>query len=232
MRQGSTRAPAIAGFFAPTPLLVLGLLLLDLAATPTVALAGTENAALPDDRLGIRTAPLLLLSRPDVRADLGLTPQQADSAERAITDLYVRAAALRGKTGAEALQARKAIDDAQRQWIEASLTPDQRTRLLQIDLQWEGPSALVSRPVVADTLVLTPDQRQAIQQAITVRNSARAAGQGPRVAEEALAKTVLSVLAPNQKARWHAMLGRPFTPQLASSGGKGVAGRASESRPR
>ena len=52
---------------------------------------------LPDERLGFRTAPLLLLSRPDVRADVGLNPKQTVEAEKAVADLFVRATALRGQ---------------------------------------------------------------------------------------------------------------------------------------
>ena len=211
MRHGSTRAGLTARLIAPA-------LFLMFAGPTSEGRAQAQQAPLPDDRLGIRTAPLLLLSRPDVRADLALTPQQSESAERAITDLYVRAAGVRGKTGAEALAARKSVDDAQRTWIETSLTPDQRTRLLQVDLQWEGPSALVSRPVVADTLTLTEEQRQAIVQAVTLRNAARASGKIPKADDSTLAKTALSLLQPDQRARWHAMLGHPFTPRLAAGG--------------
>ena len=50
-----------------------------LSASTTVRAGGPM---LPDDRLGVRTAPVLLLSRPDVRADLRLSPGQAEAAER------------------------------------------------------------------------------------------------------------------------------------------------------
>ena len=51
---------------------------------------GADEPPLPDSRLGVRTAPLLLLSRPDVRADLGLNSEQTLSAQRTITALYVQ----------------------------------------------------------------------------------------------------------------------------------------------
>ncbi|MFO0954508.1 MAG: hypothetical protein U0835_25775 [Isosphaeraceae bacterium] len=179
------------------------------------AKAGEGPASLPDSRLGIRTAPILLLSRADVRSDLALTPQQTEAAERAITDLYVRAAALRGKSGAAALEERRQVDQAQRSWVETSLTSEQRNRLLQIDLQWEGPTALVSRPVVGETLGLDATQRQTIEKAVAARNASRAQGTGSILEEEAtLTRAALAVLTAEQKTRWQAMLGRPFKPQL------------------
>ena len=42
--------------------------------------SGDDVPVLADDRLGTRTAPLLLLTRPDVQADLKLTPEQVASA--------------------------------------------------------------------------------------------------------------------------------------------------------
>src|ERR687890_537081 len=92
------------------------LMLLGVAAIPTSSLG--DDAPLPDSRLGIRTVPLLLLSRPDVRADLGLNPAQTAEARCAISELHAKAAALGGKAGAEAIAARRAIDDEQRRRLE------------------------------------------------------------------------------------------------------------------
>jgi hypothetical protein len=173
------------------------------------------TASLPDDRLGIRSAPLLLLSRPDVRADLELSPAQAEKAERAVTDLYLRASTLKGKAGGQALAERKRIDDAQRDWIATNLTPKQCVRLDQVDMQWEGPSALVSRISVTTTVGLSPDQVQALKQAVAKRNDARAGGRYTADDERALARQARSILTPQQWTTWLAMLGRPFAPQIA-----------------
>ena len=117
--------------------------------------------SLPDSRMGIRTAPLLLLTRPDVQADVGLEPSQADALHKTINELSQRAQALRGKTGGEVVAERRAIDDAQAQWLTTNLSEQQLRRLSQIDLQWEGSSALVSRPSVADMLKLNVRQVRA-----------------------------------------------------------------------
>jgi hypothetical protein len=173
---------------------------------------------LPDNRLGLRQAPLLLLSRPDVRAEVGLDPSQAADAERALTDLYLKADALKGKTGPEVLAGRRAIDEAQEEWLKTRLTEPQRKRLIEIDLQWEGPSALVSRPVVADHIGLTPDQRARLTQAIAARNRQIAQGGDARESMPQLTQQTLSLLTPEQRDRWFAMLGHHFTPQMAGTG--------------
>jgi hypothetical protein len=196
--------------FAPAAVL-LGAML----GSSSLSLAGDDHAPLPDDRLFRRTVPLLLLSRPDVRADLGMNPTQADEAEKAITDLYVRAYSLKGKTGERAEAGRKAINDAQRAWFEANLTAEQRARLVQIDLQWEGPSCLISRPVVADSVGLSTDQRETLSQAVVRRNKARESRNYSLADEQALAKQALALLTSDQKERFRAMLGRVFVPQFA-----------------
>jgi hypothetical protein len=195
------------------------LMLLSMAAVPASSLG--DDAPLPDSRLGIRTVPLLLLSRPDVRADLGLNPAQTAEARRAISELHAKAAALRGKTGAEAIAARRAIDEEQRRRLEALLSPEQQDRLVQIDLQWEGPSALISRKMVAESLNLDDRQRATLAQAVSDRDRRRAQAPGRGGDERQLAEQALAILTEPQRARWRAMLGRPLAiPQLASPGPK------------
>ena len=100
--------------------LLAGLLLLSLLGRPTNALA--DGGGLPNERLGQSTAPLLLLSRSDVRLDLRLSEAQSQKAEQAIVALYTRAQGLKGKKGAAADSARKTIDQDQVLWIDKNLT--------------------------------------------------------------------------------------------------------------
>jgi hypothetical protein len=194
-------------------------MLLGVAAVPASSLG--DDAPLPDSRLGIRTVPLLLLSRPDVRADLGMNPAQTAEARRAISELHAKAASLRGKTGAEAIAARRAIDEEQRRRLEALLSPEQQDRLVQIDLQWEGPSALISRKMVAEALNLDDRQRATLAQAVSDRDRRRAQAPDRGGDERQLAEQALAILTEPQRARWRAMLGRPLAiPQLASPGPK------------
>lgn len=196
---------------------VASALLLCLALAPQPARG--DEGPLPDSRLGIRTAPLLLLSRGDVQADLQLSRTQIDAAEAAIKDLYVKAAALRGVAGDQALAGRRAIDAQQREWIETQLSEPQRTRIVQIDLQWEGPTALVSRPAVAEMLELSVEQVGALRK-VVAEAAQRRAQQGAKAGEVdgELARQTLATLTDTQRQRWKAMLGRPFQPQLSQSG--------------
>lgn len=159
-----------------------------------------------DTRLGMRTAPLLLLGRADVQADLALTPIQVASVQRAITQIHARAEGLRGKPNTPAvISARQAIDEAQRRWLSTELTALQQARLIQIDLQWEGPAALATRPSLAEALALTPDQIRQLRAVVTEHRQA----DHPEP-ERRLTERVLAVLKPEQRDRWKALLGRPF----------------------
>jgi hypothetical protein len=178
--------------------------------------AAASLAALPDERLGQKTAPLLLLSREDVRADLGMTAKQAEEATKAATSLHAQALAIKGMKGPQAIAARKRIDETEQSLIESILSPDQLVRLVQVSLQWEGPAALVSRPVVADTLGLSPEQRASIRKAVDIRNAAREKSSYSLAEEEILARKALSLLNEPQRARWGSMLGRPFKPRIAA----------------
>ena len=162
MRHGSTR---------------LGLTVI-LAMVGVSAFAGDDDEPpLPDSRLGHRTTPLLLLSRPDVRADLELTADQTESARRAIRNFYVQAMPLRGKPNTpETIRERRVVDDAAFGWIDSRLTPEQKLRLVQIDLQWEGPSALLSRSALTRDLHLSVEQIATLKRAIGRRDELRAEG--------------------------------------------------------
>lgn len=166
-----------------------------------------EDWALPDARMGIRTAPILLLSRPDVQAELKLDEMKIASARKAIDELSDRAQALRGKTGAAVIDERRAIDEAQGEWLRTNLSDDQLTRLSQIDLQWEGSSALVSRPAVAETLALTATQLRALTKIISERNARLADGGASPSEESEVRRKTLAVLSNPQLQAWNAMLG-------------------------
>jgi hypothetical protein len=184
-----------------------------LSAAP--AFAGTDDEPpLPDSRLGTRTTPLLLLSRPDVREDLKLTSDQTESARRAISSFYVKAAPLRGKPDTpETIRERRAVDDAAFGWIDSRLTPEQKVRLVQIDLQWEGPSALITRSALMRDLHLSPEQIATMKRAIHRRDALRA--QGEAKADQILMEAALACLDEAQRTTWRGMLGPAFTPRLA-----------------
>lgn len=187
---------------------------------------------LPDDRLGLRVAPILLLSREDVIADLKLDRYQAAQAQQAIGELYEQAAALKGRREAEVVEARRRIDQACAGWIQQWLSSEQQTRLLQIDLQWEGPSALINRPTVAAAIELSETQRDQLRRAVLLRDQMRAQGKPIAEAERLLAEQALSLLEPAQRDRWKAMLGEVFQPNLGGLQDPGLkAASASQAAP-
>ncbi|WP_152052895.1 hypothetical protein [Tautonia marina] len=192
-----------------------------LSATGTGEDPGSASAfwQLPDEAIGARLSPVLLLSRQDVQAELTITAEQAAAVERAIAELLAQASSLRGRSGPDAVAARRAVDEAAQQWIEGNLSADQQARLAQIDLQWQGASALVSRPTIAASLELTEDQQRRIVQTLT---QGRAAGEDPLQAHHRMHRDAVSVLSEDQRLRWLAMIGSPFdvVEQRAASEGR------------
>jgi hypothetical protein len=175
---------------------------------------------LTEARLGTRTAPLLLLSRSDVRADLNLSQEQSASAEAMIDSVYTRAEKLRGKPNSpEVIAERRVIDESQKEWLATKLSVDQQRRLIQLDLQWEGPTSLVTRQILAETLGLSAEQLKTLIQANSECRRIQASGDAAAIqkAERSMAQTTLATLNDEQKLRWKAMLGKPFTVQTASS---------------
>jgi hypothetical protein len=188
--------------------------MLRLAAAGLLVLSAASRSSaedgLPASRRGVRTAPILLLTRADVRAELRLSPEQAADAERAIADLHEKAQALKGRTDTEAVAARGEVEEACRLWIERALTPPQRDRLAQLDYQWEGPSAVITRAKVAESLALTDAQRIVLAKAVAERNGRRGGGPPIEADEAGLARVVYEQLTEGQDKRWQAIIGPPF----------------------
>jgi hypothetical protein len=199
MRQGLT--------IALVPLLGLGILL-----SPAVA-----GWSLPDESRGTRVAPLFLLSRPEVREDLQLTPDVAQQVENEIVELFNKANAIKGKTGAEAIAQRKLVDESQKVWLENHLAPDQVDRLAQIDLRWEGPAAIASRPSVASALALSDEQKAALNRAMADRNARRDKTKDHHAVDQQFSQRVMSVLSEGQRQSWERMLGRPLVLKTVSA---------------
>ena len=201
MRQGKGR------------IVLLGILWTGFGAATLLHAQNPSHAGdwcLPDDRLGIRTAPLLLLSRPDVQVDLRLERAQILGTQNTINELTRRALTLRGKTGAAVVAERRAIDEAQLEWLGNNLTGNQLERLRQIELQWEGVPAMLSRPMVAGYLKLTPEQQQALARIIADRNRLRAQGRSAPHTEQTFHRKALSLLSNSQQQLWVNLLGTPF----------------------
>ncbi|MBX6315837.1 MAG: hypothetical protein IRY99_23430 [Isosphaeraceae bacterium] len=190
------------------------------------ALGGEGELVLPDSRRGFQVAPLLLLSRPDVRADLQLTANQVAAARHAIVELtsqarkleeHAHAAVQKGQSDAAFAKARREIDKAQEQWLAENLSAEQRQRLEQIDLRWQGPTALITRPSLAGLLGLTSEQIQLLKQEGERRRALLLQQKWRPEDERQLAQKALAVLTPEQKSRWEELLGPPITFQTVSA---------------
>jgi hypothetical protein len=129
-----------------------------------------------DDLLGRRTVPIFLLTRSDVQADLKLDPKQVAICGHAAITLQHRALRLRGRKDAGAAAARRVVDQEMSLLLSDNLTPGQLARLDQIDLQWEGAAAMLTRPFLDDSLNLIPEQRKKVAECIADANSQRARG--------------------------------------------------------
>ena len=172
-----------------------------------------EGWVLPDASQGRRVTPILLLSRPDVQADIHMKPEQVADAARVIANLHHKAATLRGRTDAAAIALRRTVDEEQRLWLETKLTEDQVGRLTEIDLRWEGLAAIVTRPALAETLSLSDDQKATLRRAAVERMGApdHAADGDHSPAERRFTQQVMATLNEGQRKRWASLVGRPFT---------------------
>jgi hypothetical protein len=193
--------------------LLLPLLVVCVIAGPLPA--ADDDWSLPDSRFGVRSAPILLLTRRDVQSDLKLDPQQLLSLRRVLPDIHRRAQALKGKPDADVIVARRQIDEEQGRWLESQLSESQQARLLQIDLQWEGPSATVTRSWVASYLELTNEQRQHLAGDVAKLRAAPASAAGLRTNVQS--DRLLKGLSQDQKMRWDVLVGKPCEFQADSS---------------
>jgi hypothetical protein len=188
--------------------------------TPTVlvlilVLAGagleprTGEVQVPDERFGCRTAPILLLTRPDVQSELQLDQRQVASAKAAIARLLPRAWNLKGKKGVSVAQERRSIDLEMDRWLTDSLSETQRARLLQVNLQWEGAAALM-RDHVASHLKLSNDQRGAIKRLVAqLEETRRSRGTLTPVEIGRCTAQAEAVLSHAQNVDWIFLLGPP-----------------------
>ena len=189
--------------------IVLGLAILG-GGTVLGSMTSARGSEPLDDRLGVRVAPVFLMIRSDIQKDLGLERAQIAEVNRFAAVLYGKALSLKGKAGPEVVAARRAIDEEESEWMSSHLKVEQRERLGQIELQWEGASAVLNRPAVAEYLGLTSDQRDQVAHVYGNAKRERVKA-GPCTYEEHLEVTrkAIAVLSDKQKQLWVKVLGRP-----------------------
>jgi hypothetical protein len=193
MRHGWTVVPA---------LVFMGLGLLQFT--------GRARGAEPlDDRLGIRTAPIFLLTRSDIQADLKIDPKLAAACQHVAAGIRHKASALKGARFPAIVAARRSIDEEMSQWLITNLSPEQLDRLDQIDLQWEGPEAMLTRPFYEESLSLTREQREKLTSCLTEARARRAQGTWTYEDHHELTRKAFAVLSEQQRHLWVRILGEP-----------------------
>jgi hypothetical protein len=115
---------------------------------------------------------------------------------------------LKNKKGPGVLEERQAIDDEMARWFVDALSDKQRVRLRQIDLQWEGASALC-RMSVAGYLDMSEQQRSTVERLLAEREKRRPKGLLAPGDLETFSRQMLSVLTPSQRVHWDGLLGPP-----------------------
>lgn len=193
MRHGWTVVPG---------LVVLGLGLLQ---CPGLALGGEPL----DDRLGIRTAPIFLLTRSDIQADLKIEPKLAAACQHVAVSLRHKAAALKGVKIRDMVAARREIDEEMSQWLITNLSPQQLDRLDQIDLQWEGPAAMITRPFYDESVGLAREQREKLTSCLAEARAHRAQAIWTYDDHHELTRKALTILSEKQRHLWVQILGQP-----------------------
>lgn len=189
--------------------------------------------------------PERLLNRKDVAADLKLTDDQQSkikdlrAKERADMDAQRANSSASGDFSAMR-EAMKKVSDSYKPQFDAILTPEQQTRLKQIDLQLRKNRVLEDEDV-QNQLGLTDDQRAKIKDLQDKMNEANQGlfekvRDGSISREDAMASArknndtlndeLGKILTPDQQSKLTAMEGAPFTatdpePQFGGRGGGG-----------
>jgi hypothetical protein len=164
-----------------------------------------------DDRLGGRTVPIFLLTRSDIQADLKLNSEQITECHRAARAFQRMASRLVGRKDPGVVAARREVDEALTRWIGEHLSPEQLGRLDQIDIQWEGAAAMLSRPFLDEGLNLTDDQKKKVRECIAEGNAQRARGVWTYDDHTNQTRKAIAILDKKQHDLWILALGRPCT---------------------
>lgn len=172
----------------------------------------------------------ILLVRPDVQKELNLTAQQKAKIEE------MQQAMRRAREELRSLppdQRRRHMAELRQKNDPTSvLTETQKKRLRELELQWQGPTALMN-PEIAKEVGLTQEQRAKImgilrEQFQGLRDRSPQGGvrdpQALEKAREEAEKKILEVLTPAQRQKWDQMLGKPFNFEGGRRWGAGYGG--------
>ncbi len=168
-----------------------------------------------------------LLMMPEVQKELNITEQQTQQLQQLLQQQREQMQALMPQLrDATPEQRQKMMEQISQKWDEALgkvLQPAQKSRLRELELQWQGSMAL-SRPDVAKELKLTEQQQKKIQDIRTQywqkqmqlfqqrdpNADMQALMQQGQQLRQQMDKEILAVLTAEQQEQWKKMQGKPF----------------------
>ena len=173
--------------------------------------------------------PTGLLRRPDVQADLGLTDEQKAKLDEIQQNVRSQMQEARQSAGDDRDAIRKAMEPIMKKSTEDSLavlTPVQKQRLNEINIQINGNSALVNNKDLQNQIGLSDDQKAKIDQLAKDQQAANMsifqkiqsgelqredAGASMQKNTQVLKDGIDKVLTDDQKGKLKSMSGKPFT---------------------
>lgn len=195
-----------------------------------------------------------ILNNEQIRKELGITGEQAKKIEAAMPQRAAGGGNAAPPVGEPSQADREKQREELQAKIDAILTPAQKTRIQQIQLQMAGARALTS-PEIAKDLGLSSEQTKKIEEIVPQRvpgGPQAGGGQGGRQnapggggfsspgaqggggqrmtpeerqkQREDQLKKVNEVLTPEQRAKWEAMKGKPFEMKFQPRGNTGQGG--------
>ncbi len=165
---------------------------------------------------------MFLIINPAVQEELKLSEEQKELLRDLQNDVREKMRSLREiEDRQQRMQRMREIGREAQELLDAILEPEQKTRLEQIELQLQGPRALLRRDI-AEKLGLTEEQQSKIREIFEslrpdfrrIREMSpeqrREFFRSMRERAEKARQEALAVLTPEQKEKWEKMLGAPF----------------------
>jgi hypothetical protein len=184
--------------------------------------------------MGGGRGPLGLLMRKDVQEDLKMSEDQVSKVKELSDKQREAMAEMKDLSKEERQDKMKEMGKANQKALVQILKPEQQKRLKQLQLQQEGPNAIVRNPEVADGLNLNGDQREKLKgiaddtrkEMQDLRDSGET---GPEMFKKMAeinknsGEKIMAVLTDEQKTKWKEMQGEPFKGDLRGGGRRGPA---------
>jgi Spy/CpxP family protein refolding chaperone len=177
---------------------------------------------------GMMASPMMLLNQPSVQEELKISAEQKQQIHEAAAKLRASAGDLQSLDPSERQQKMQEMAREGERTASKILHRDQMKRLKEITLQVQGARAF-SNPDLANALGLTDEQKEKIKATeggrgqrpqVTPGGDPEAAQKRMEEMRKANLEKVMSILTPEQKAKYKEMTGEPFTGKMEFQGGR------------